>query len=64
MSAILTFEEERFKITNISTKFFLKGESVDKLRVISLRWRGSKRLNFIQGGDFWSLGKRAFPEGE
>ena len=52
MSAILTFEEERFKITNISTKFFLKGESVDKLRVISLRWRGSERLSFIQGGNF------------
>ena len=25
----------------------LKSESVGKLRVISLRWRGSKRLNFI-----------------
>ena len=45
MSAILTFEEERFKITNILIKFFLKA-SVDKLRMISLRWRGSKRLNF------------------
>jgi hypothetical protein len=29
--------------------------------MVSLRWRGSKRLSFIQGGKFLKLEERAFP---